>query len=1069
MDAAQMKFKGRMIVRALYSQRGVLIKSLDAIKPGSMVYASKRMQTPSPVRNNAIKSQKRDSSAQSIVKNRSPRLPNTPFSRQGSREKSITSPPWKDDNALFDKSPKETKEIHKIDNSFNSTPDKPARLNISPQNEKALPKESPPNKQPKILTNNRNSNTKAEPKFTIQQDFRRSAELKTNLNKNISPTEKKIRAISHARNSSVPKSFVHPMFLRDFDSPSKTVKIDSVPHRSNSSNKTFRPKANESPIQTNGFAEFQNIIPKFKMNESTRRKTDYGIDKQLIEKQNPRGISTAQSFANSLKLTPEMRPSAQLNLNDKSLKNVTASFSTLHSIESAIEALSYFSPKNESIYGVKQANIESDDDDEDAIYTSHQTNQNKKNNEEKEEKDDLDEFKDSDDSNLFSSSTEEKINILTPLQGGASPTSVPLKFVPTKVGDVQLNLIKSPPKLDNSIIRIQNKEGSPMQSPEKLDQFMESDDDFLSFGSNDDINDQIDQPELSGQTAPLMIKPIPIRSAQTCPVSKYDYSQSDDYEEEDHSNDKDNDNYSLDNILDFPIPSSARRRSDIQAILPEIRRKEKNLHHRSNSRTSDRGLRLTAQSITNFERLQSSFVKTSPRIPKKPNVPNITQRKSTRNKKSNKYNQTVESLIRSIELGPKSDEEIFDNLIDTACNNKPQEALGLSPEAVPSILLPEIEKQQASAWIAHGCLIACLELFPDVDDSTYGKEQIISKSKKILSNHRFSNPIGSEFHIRAAITGMKRSGKSTFLRILTDQLISELVFDGTWHKTFLFMLNMEKLVSSINSPEKFYTTIVHSTLHHLSWHKPIMHQHMRKLILFFDSVITNKHTRHFPHLNDETIENELKNLGTYLFNLWNTPTEYRKFMTAAVFFPSIIANIFQFQKTLFILDHYDVIHTFSYPSGETSNFNPNDGFWLTDICNYAFTSTDFIIASDDLNKFYECTSYIKNIEIYGTMDLIDKLSRTNLFDNYFAVQIEGFEEPIILTIDSCGGVPYYFQLWENMNSTADLLYDYKNQECELALNEAAKEFLEAVLVNENGLSESYNIISVHRSVRRSRK
>ena len=64
-----------------------------------------------------------------------------------------------------------------------------------------------------------------------------------------------------------------------------------------------------------------------------------------------------------------------------------------------------------------------------------------------------------------------------------------------------------------------------------------------------------------------------------------------------------------------------------------------------------------------------------------------------------------------------------------------------------------------------------------------------------------------------------------------------------------------------------------------------------------------------------------------------------------------------------------------------------------------------------------------------TMDLIDKLSRTNLFDNYFAVQIEGFEEPIILTIDSCGGVPYYFQLWENMNSTADLLYDYKNQEC----------------------------------------
>lgn len=486
-------------------------------------------------------------------------------------------------------------------------------------------------------------------------------------------------------------------------------------------------------------------------------------------------------------------------------------------------------------------------------------------------------------------------------------------------------------------------------------------------------------------------------------------------------------------------------------------------------------------------------------------------RTSSRSSVSSHYERIILSLMDSLSSGHKvqSDEDLVFSLMDKAAGRQPQEVLGLPADITPSKLLPIMENQQASAWVAHGCLIASLQSIPDVDSSIFCYNDMVDMSRDILRKHVFNNEsrlvnkigslMGCNLRFNVAIIGPRNSGKSTLLRVLTDQLIAELVLSDLWRKTFVFIFNIqnfsfESKVNSKNDKESspsnsqnnsdlnfqyefdvrnFYLTMVNVTIQHLLWHYPQLLGITKQLTRYFESIVSlnKKHPRkRFPRSLSAAkpeIAHELQNVASIISALWNTPTAFEDFLTAVLCIPKMIAKAFNFTGTFFIIDHYDVAHRYIEPSSASPFKDASKGVWLTDIVNRAFTeNTNFIIASKESNKFFEGAFMQRSpIDLYSTTDIVKRpLSKINgsISDVIFSVMVEGSDEPLLLSFDSCGGAPLYLYLWNKMNMAADDILDFRMEENNTALNAAAKLFLETLFVDENRSKIKYNIVSVKR-------
>ncbi|OHS98723.1 hypothetical protein TRFO_08717 [Tritrichomonas foetus] len=1070
LEVAKQKFKGKVTVRGLFDENGRSVRMIEGIKPGSTIFVSKNSNDSakgSPDRKTFRTSSKQDNSPKAEVRDgwtsggKPMKLPNTPFNKIHRRSKTPQKKNHSPSNLInadsCDSYQPKNPDHEKSENDSIPKPgnDFPYNRNLSltrssSKNQdvnRSLPlfhqtRFNRPHSSQKIRNrkdkNSHSSTQLISANHSSAQISESQEDFLISMNSTPSPKhiESKEKLLGNSKNLS-------PSALLNFSSD------DSPPPKNPSPKSNVITTPNSAGVNVS-FMDDQNLV----LNQSNKKPYRNSVDFVLPPTHRRSNSKDYEGeFGNQKRRRQTVQESAsatKILLSDKKLKNLTASFSTLRSIESAIEVLTYLSPKNDNIYGAKQANIDTGDTDDD-IYATTLSDSLKKNENKAEEKDTLDEFRDSDDSDLFSSETENAI--------------VPLIANPIQIAPL------SPISNENNLIRIQKNEIAPMSSPDKLDQFMESDDDLLSFGS-DDIDDDFHDTNSNSTLKPQLN--LSIQNSSNGSYNKMNDLM--DNSSDDSDDDENDDDESDDDFFNIPLPAIVRRRSDIIrniSDLSDFAEKPPNTpcHQRSNSRTNYRFSPpdKNSSSLPKSRNSPSNFRKNEPRIPKKPNVPSVTRKKPVYTRSTSKYENMLNSLRQTTSM-PPTDEEFLYNLIDTAVDEEPLAALGLSPEIYPSNLLPEMERQQSSAWIAHGCLVACLQVFPDIDEDIFGYDLIVQKSRSILHKHRFSTHIGSDYHLNIGLVGPQKSGKSTFLRILTDQLIADLVQSGIWHDTFVFMLNMESLLLSSNSidlPGNIYTKMIHSTFQHLAWHRPSLQPFVKGITSFFDSVISRKRLKRLPKnlLNtDEQIAHELQNLGGIFYTLWHTPSCFQQFIATTLAFPKLIAKMFNFARTIFIIDHFDDVHAYVHPG---SQFSESEGFWLTQIANFVFTDTNFIISSENMNRFFEATRQRNSIDLYSTTDIINK----GLIDNstQFLVRLEDSIEPIVLTSKVCGGTPAYLALWSNLNSAAEMISGSRSEEYVASLVEATKILLETLFVNEDGYAVKFNVKSVRKIVRKAKK
>ena len=307
---------------------------------------------------------------------------------------------------------------------------------------------------------------------------------------------------------------------------------------------------------------------------------------------------------------------------------------------------------------------------------------------------------------------------------------------------------------------------------------------------------------------------------------------------------------------------------------------------------------------------------------------------------------------------------------------------------------------------------------------------LVQKANDLIQNHRLANPIVSSYIFHSSIIGPSKSGKSTFLGILANQILIDLVATDNWKKTFVFVADIDKIMMGFQDIQGFYNTFIHHIFSLLMAQLPSMVKYIPKIEQAFLSItqLTRMETLPLPKRLTQSLEHkrlstELQEIGLSLASIWFDPTSLSQWITSLVMLPTILARAFGFHDIIYILDHFEACSVqldASYPFEDSQPIMFVNEYWKYAINNHAY----IVSCADE-------TSLMNSLAMYDetSIDLLSDIEFISLFDIYedfeysdkeLTMTFEDTSSPALkLTATSCGGVPIYVNQWIKVNQRMD--------------------------------------------------
>jgi hypothetical protein len=346
-------------------------------------------------------------------------------------------------------------------------------------------------------------------------------------------------------------------------------------------------------------------------------------------------------------------------------------------------------------------------------------------------------------------------------------------------------------------------------------------------------------------------------------------------------------------------------------------------------------------------------------------------------------------------------------------------------------------------------------------DAKTAQARMICKARDVLATHRFSYLGGVSHSFRIAVTGPPQSGKSTYLAILAQQVMLELVSAGDWKGTFLFPLDIGTIAHQFYDLGGLYQSIVHITFQSLAGQNPLVAQFAGGLSLAFENVIGGKPLipRAFALSEDfRLIVPEIRRLLDSFVAAWSDSTALELFLSNTIRLPLLIGRAFGYQKFVLIIDHVDLadVTLKQTPPFEEADFNA----FVIEYVKQLMVHTSFIASCKDSaaigNLFPSlCEGSIdltEGLEFTSTLDLADPTDEE--LDDEFVIALEDDETPVTLSVRHCGGCAVYMKAWEELMTLADQVEDAgterEKEELNLFLNAQAHKIAKQLFVAEDG-------------------
>lgn len=394
----------------------------------------------------------------------------------------------------------------------------------------------------------------------------------------------------------------------------------------------------------------------------------------------------------------------------------------------------------------------------------------------------------------------------------------------------------------------------------------------------------------------------------------------------------------------------------------------------------------------------------------------------------------------------------------------------------PITTLPDLEKEQSFAWYSKGIKIAEEQNLLPLDEDLYGKDHMIGKARCLVMDQKFTYLGGTTHHFNIGIVGPQESGKTSFLRLLSEEVLIDLVATDEWKKTFVVFLNVENVVNLANDVAQFYKAFVEITMEALAWHRPSAIPIIPAIQNVFQNIPDYSRAPKFSKnfcINEEMthLANQLQKIANNLSEVWNDDSAMITWFINTVKFPQQIANIFGFTNVLFIIDNFDVADVQVHPSHPFTS--TNEFMCLTEFLKFMIGHTDFIVACRDQNWLYRTLSPLNNDEFdmtnkmaYATM--VDLISEQTYEDKQINIELRDDISPSVLNIDHCGGVPAFLHLWNELNRSIDQIESSESvtEEQKIELCVQTQEVIRRLFVKDIDDNETaWEVVNVKRVAR----
>ena len=327
-------------------------------------------------------------------------------------------------------------------------------------------------------------------------------------------------------------------------------------------------------------------------------------------------------------------------------------------------------------------------------------------------------------------------------------------------------------------------------------------------------------------------------------------------------------------------------------------------------------------------------------------------------------------------------------------------------------------------------------------------EVMIENAHKFIGEHRFATSEPTSHVIHAAVTGPKRSGKSTMLGIVAEELLLSLIATDAWKHTFVFAIDMEKFAGTFDDLHSFYVSYVKQTFQLLRAQTPIMLQYLNHIETAFTEIVDfvkRPESINLPRrmVQDHTLKSvtdELQRIGMTVVDNWFDASALCQWLTTVFLLPVTISRAFGFTEVVFIVDNFDAA------AGTIDPIYPFDDApglaFIHEHLKFAMAHCSFVISARDCDIMSEllvatsdsATDLSSDIEYLTVLD-----TSRNLKWEEYDLWIEFADKRWQLKMDGsfCGGVPLYVTKWNELNAILDRLeqhsedsYEFEEVTCE---------------------------------------
>ena len=336
------------------------------------------------------------------------------------------------------------------------------------------------------------------------------------------------------------------------------------------------------------------------------------------------------------------------------------------------------------------------------------------------------------------------------------------------------------------------------------------------------------------------------------------------------------------------------------------------------------------------------------------------------------------------------------------------------------------ESQQERYYTSIMKAVDEYEMFPEAEQ-LIGVTEMRQRAREIINAHRTVGASGVSYHFKTAIVGTPKSGKTTFLRILLQELLVDVVATDSWKKTFVFPVDMSRVIDE--DPTLMFKKWVEYVFAQLRAQVPAMLEYLPSIEKCFAGLMETKGTAVLPRkltavLEHRKLASELQRILSNMAANWYDSTALVPWWTSVIMLPNMLANAFGFKTIVSICDHFDETSMEIHPSYPFEG-SPHIAF-LSEIWKYCVNqgscifgvrrTPEFMRLLDAIDDFsFDMSNYVDYYNMYNI------IKEVKYQDKEIVVEFDESNELLKIYASICAGVPNYLTKWYELNEEFDEL------------------------------------------------